>query len=156
MKFVYVLLAILLLSIIWAGPSIFDSSDTKAPEPIPAPIQFHPNAVAKQFRFDAFDESDGAIVCPTLDDVELVMHGYTAHAEDTLQDLVTHGQDALQRGPTAPVSDMSLFGCTLLPKGTPIQTHQQFGAALAVTGYLPDGTLVQGVTHFGMVSQETH
>jgi hypothetical protein len=128
---------------------------TQDAEPTPAPIQFHPNAVAKQFRFNSLQASDGAIVCSTLDDVELVTHRETAYAEDKVQDFVTHGQDVLQRGPTVPPAPMSDLGCTLLPKGTPLQIGRQFGAALAVTGYSPDGTLVQGVTHFGMVEPDS-
>lgn len=155
-KITFIVLAILLLTIILVGPK---TSDILKPPEISAPIQFHPNSVAIQFRYGSLAEMifEGAVVCSDLNHVEEVIGLYTAHYEDTLQDLITHGQSVLQRGPGTPIPDMAFYGCSLLPKGTPVQIHQGFGGGYQITAYLPDGTLIHGVTRIGMLaSSEKH
>lgn len=110
---------------------------------------FHPNAVAKSLA-----SAPGAIVCPDFASVQLMMQLYANHWEDAMQDALTKGQARILRGPSAPTPDPAAYDCSLLAPGTPVEARGGRGllaGIFMVSARLPDGTVVHGVTHPGML-----
>jgi hypothetical protein len=93
----------------------------------------------------------GAIVCPNHDTVSLMFDLYVAHWTDTQQDALTNGQSRLLRGRPTPAPDLKLYGCALLPPGTPMMLERG-NIVPVVTATLPDGTMIRGVTLAAMIA----
>ncbi len=152
MKFrlMYLGLAIIAILIVIYGPDLERFREAQGGPPAAPTEQIHPNAVAKSLR-----AAPGAIVCSDLATVGLVFKLYSEAWEDAVQDSMTGGQSRAIRGQSASVPDPSLYGCSLLPPGTPVEA-QNAGGALdgvpLVTAKLPDGTTVHGVTLPSMLS----
>ncbi len=149
-KLMYICLAIIAILIIIYGPGLDRSREAEDNSPAAPTEQIHPNAVAKSLR-----AAPGAIVCSDLATVGLVFNLYSEAWEDAVQDSMTNGQSRAIRGQSAPAPDPSLYGCSLLPPGTPVEAKNAGGALNGVplvTAKLPDGTLVHGLTLPSMLS----
>src|SRR5207245_10923891 len=94
----------------------------------------------------------GAIVCSDLATVSLLQELYAEHWGEAAQDAITNGQSKLLRGLALPSPAPSLYGCSLLPPGIPVQAEKAGGLLdstplLKVTARLPNGTIIHGVTN---------
>jgi hypothetical protein len=149
-KLIWICLAIIMLAIL-VHPPDFEKPQEAAEKLASAELPFHPNAVAKPIM-----AVPGAIVCSNVADIQLVVHLYNNHWEETQQDAMSHGQSVLLRGPAAPAPDPKIYGCSLLAPGTPVQTEKGgLGDAVPkVTAILPDGTIVHGLTFSNMLSAQ--
>ena len=147
-RLIWICLAIILIAII-IHPHDFERSQEDIEEPPNAVVQIHPNAVAKPIM-----AVPGAVVCSNIADVRAVSDLYNEHWAETTQDTMSHGQSTLLRGQAAPTPDPKVFGCSLIPSGTPVQPEDGgLGMAMPkVTAKLPDGTIVQGLTFSNMLS----
>jgi hypothetical protein len=149
MKFVWAVLAVILLAIILHPPD-FERPTTVA-NPQPSATAFHPNARAK-----SLSAAPGAIVCPNFASVRLVFSLYASHWEDAMQDAVTQGQATVLRGASAPAPDPALYGCSLLKPGTAVyvENTDAFTTGIPiVSAQLPDGSTIRGVTLPGMLGK---
>jgi hypothetical protein len=119
------------------------SQGTQGDEP------FHPNAVAK-----SVGQVPGAIVCPDFPSVQVVFDLYSQYWGDAMQDRM-YGADRARvlRGPSTPVPDPTLYGCSLLAPGTPIEIQRGVFGLPMVIAKSPDGTMIRGVTLPDMVSK---
>jgi hypothetical protein len=143
MKFIWVILAAILLLIILNPPDFERRSKAEELTPIPVPT-FYYNAVAKPVSL-----VPGAIVCPDFPRVSLVFDLYVDYGGDAIQDAMTHGQSTILRGPSAPAPDPTLYGCSLLKPGTGVyvKNSDAFTTGIPmVRAQLPDGTIINGVT----------
>jgi hypothetical protein len=163
MKILWVVLAVILIAIILNPPGSERRSktDDKSPDlerrpktddkPTPVAPPFHPNAVAK-----SLSAAPGAIVCSDFASVGLVFDLYNAHWEDSMLDAMTKGQSRVLRGQSAPAPDPTLYGCSLLKPGTPVEVRSGEGLLTGipmVTAKLPDGEMIHGVTLPAMLSR---
>jgi hypothetical protein len=96
----------------------------------------------------------GAIVCPDFRAVQLVFQLYGTNWEEETQDALTHGQSRLIRGAPSPKPNLELYGCTLIPPGTPMTTERGNGIPV-VTAPLPDGRTIKGVTLPAMIAHKS-
>ena len=150
MKFVWAVLAVILLAIILYPPD-FERHPTTVASSQPSLAAFHPNARAK-----SLSAAPGAIVCPDFASVRLVFSLYASHWEDTMQDAVTQGQATVLRGAFAPAPDPALYGCSLLKPGTAVyvENTDAFTTGIPiVSAQLPDGSTIRGVTLPGMLGK---
>ena len=134
---------------IFYGP---ESQQPAQPEKLTEPeVPIHPNAVARPIM-----AVPGALVCSNVADIQAMSDLYNEHWGETQQDAMSHGQSVLLRGQAAPAPDPKVFGCTLLPPGTPVQAENGgLGDAIPkVTAKLPDGTIVRGLTFSNMLSAQ--
>jgi hypothetical protein len=92
-----------------------------------------------------------AIVCPNSDTVSLMFDLYVAHWTDARQDALTNGQSRLLHGQPTPEPDLKLYGCALLPPGTPMMLERG-NIVPVVTATLPNGTTIRGVTLAAMIA----
>lgn len=74
------------------------------------------------------------------------------HWEETMQDRMTRGQSKLIRGDPTPAPDLSLYGCDLIPAGTPMNLETE-NVVPVVTALRPDGSRVRGVTLSAMFAR---
>ncbi len=128
-----------------------DSAKARAREGARIKAIVQSNAVARPWM-----TAPGAIVCPDLQTVQLLQHLYADQWEVTARNSITSGQSTLLEGQPQPV-DPSLYGCSLLSSGTPVQASDPGellrGVAALVKATLPDGTTVQGITSLGMLDK---
>ena len=66
----------------------------------------------------------GAIVCPDLPRVELMWDWYNQSVIDRAQDIQSHGDSKLMRGPPTATPQFEQYGCALISPGTPMVLDQ--------------------------------
>lgn len=95
----------------------------------------------------------GAIVCPDYNTVRSMFDRYVAHWTDLQQDALTNGQARLLRGQPTSAPDLGVYGCALLPSGTPMMMMERGNVIPVVTAKLADGTTIRGVTLPAMIGE---
>jgi len=114
----WVVLAALLVLVVMNPPDP-DSRQTLTANPTIALPAFQPNAkAAAEVRPGG---APGAIVCDDFPTIRMISELYSKHWEDGAQDAMTDGQAHILRGPSTPMPEPELYGCSLLPPGTPVQ-----------------------------------
>jgi hypothetical protein len=135
-----------------AQPAPNSDSTQNNPRPeetkVPDELRYTPSAEAPDGTLgvaQGVSVVPGAIICSNYRAVQVVFDLYTSHWSDTAQDAVTKGQSRLIRGDAAPAPDPTLYGCVLLPSGTPMRMKDG-NAVPIVTAKMADGTNIKGVT----------
>lgn len=95
----------------------------------------------------------GAIICSDMNTLSMVFDLYTSAWEEHEQDILTKGQSRLIQGEPASAPDPTLYGCNLLPPGTPMMLEPGKMVPV-VTAQLPDGTTIKGVTLESMIAHQ--
>jgi len=95
----------------------------------------------------------GAIVCPNLASVQLMFSLYTESVTEDMQDAMSRGQSRLLRGEPMPKPDFKVYGCALLPSGTPMRLdkNNSNGGWSVVSAKLTNGKTIRGVTLESMI-----
>jgi len=147
MKVVWGCLVVLLAALVIYPPDF--GNDGHAVTGSPSLPPFQPNARAK-----ALGAVPGGLVCPDESTIQFVFASYSQHAEDVMQDAVTDGAAHLVRGPNAPSPRPDLFGCSVVPAGSPVQIKRDvLPGVVEVIEQKPNGEFVYGVTQVNMLSQ---
>jgi hypothetical protein len=130
------------------------ASDNSVPAPqLEAPLGTDAGSPAvEKVTARGLTAAPGAIVCPSLNKVIFLFHQYAIHWEDASQDALTGGASRTIRGDPTPAPDPALYGCTLVPPGTPMLMQKSNGIP-AVEAKLVDGSIVKGVTLDGMINE---
>jgi hypothetical protein len=87
----------------------------------------------------------GAIICPDLATVTMMLRLSAQHWEQTAQDAATQGQSELIRGKALPAPDLAAFGCALIPSGAPMTVESEQPIPI-VSAKLSNGAVIRGVT----------
>ena len=153
-KVIWVALAVILIVVIMNPPK-FDRSPEVTDEPPTVAVTIHPNTVAKPIV-----AVPGALVCANVEEIKAVADMYNEHWGETQQDAMSGGKSVLLRGQSVPAPDPRVYGCYLLPPGTPIQAENSPLGNMTVGGYLwataklSDGTIAHGLTPSNMLAAQ--
>ena len=96
----------------------------------------------------------GAIVCPDFPTLSSMFSLYTGSWGENFQNVLTNGRAAEIEGPPIPTPNFELYGCALLPIGTPMR-QKNVGSTVpgvpVVIARLPNGKTISGVTLPSMI-----
>jgi hypothetical protein len=97
----------------------------------------------------------GAIVCPDFPTLKLVFSLYTESVAEQLNNEMTKGLSSARDGPPSPIPDLGLYGCALVPTGTPMKqknVEAMLPGVPVVIVRLPNGERITGLTLPSMIS----
>jgi hypothetical protein len=90
----------------------------------------------------------GAIICGDFQTVGILFRQFNRHWEESFQDTVTRGQSQLLRGAAVAAPDVEVYGCRLVPAGTPITLESE--SPFPIVSVELSGSKFRGVTLPGM------